>query len=219
MAASSDPYARTTFGGKPSDVATAAALRLMEGDLGYKLTVYQIIGGAAASSGTHLKGRAVDLAPYDWRRKLRVGLKYGFIGWHRKAVPGLWAEHVHMVLVLGSVRNAKGIAEVAFRQIAAYLRRDDGLVTGYHDSTTHPEDLVPFAYPPKKAPMPVTVNKITEARDEVTEARRAIGEAVVALQNIPAKRRVAKTAARLATGTLKAAGVACGVFLRTSPKK
>lgn len=185
-----DPYAHSTLHGKPLDNATIAAIKAMEAMLGYELTITQGIGGAAASSGTHLDGRAVDLAPFDYKRKLRAGLACGFIGWHRPRIFGLWPEHVHMVLVLGSRDNARGIAPAAFRQIAAYFRRTDGLRSDRPDSSTHPDLLVPFVYPPQGEPVSPFKNNVTEARDLLTEAAHALGMAAAKLEGTPKKRAV-----------------------------
>ena len=178
----SDPYGHSHFRGVLLDNATIAALQAMEAELGYELTLYQGIGGAAASGGTHLKGRAVDLAPWDYKRKLRVGLKHGFIGWHRPRIKGLWQEHNHLVLVLGSVNNQRGIAPAAWRQIGYYLRRLDGLVSSRFDASTNPGALVPFVYPPKEIPVPVPSNHITAARDRATEAIKVLGDMALELE-------------------------------------
>jgi hypothetical protein len=35
------------------------------------------------SRTTHVEGRAVDLAPWDWQNKLRVLKDLGFVAWYR----------------------------------------------------------------------------------------------------------------------------------------
>lgn len=194
-------YDRTTLHGHLIDEATKAALQAMEADLGYELTIMQAIGGAEASSGTHTVGRAVDLAPHDYRVKLRVGLRHGFIGWHRPYVRGLWPEHIHMVLVLGSRDNTRGIAGVAFRQIAAYFSRRDGLISNRTDASTQPDRLVPFVYPPKEPVVPPFSNGVTQALDLVVEASVKLAQAATKLEkaNRPTRTGRARMAALAAT--------------------
>lgn len=214
-------YERTTFRGEPLDHATVAALQEMEAMLGYELTVLQGIGGAAASAGTHLGlngegGRAVDLAPFDWKRKLLAGLACGFIGWHRLPLAGVWSEHVHMVLVLDRMDNARGIAPAAFRQIAAYVvRRTDGLAQDRPDKSDRPDLLHVFHYPPKGAPVSPFANDVTRARDKFTEAAHAIGEGIVYLQRTDPKRKVARAGIPIA----KAIRRSVNGLLRTLPRK
>ena len=196
-----DAYKRTIYNGRLMDYGTKAAVQAMEADLGYKLTIMQGIGGASASAGSHTVGRAVDLSPFDYRRKLRVGLKHGFIGWRRPYVRGLWPEHIHMVLVLGHRTNSRGIAPVAYRQIGSYFARRDGLVSNRSDSSTRPDLLVPFIYPPKEVPKPVFSNRVTEALDLVVEAATKLGQAATKLEkaNRPTRAGRARLAALAAT--------------------
>jgi hypothetical protein len=137
MASLPDPYSRTTHDGRPIDHATAARLRMAEERLGYELTVTQGIGGAAASAGTHVEGRAVDLAPWDWQNKLRVLKDLGFVAWYRPYVAGLWPAHIHAVLIFDGRDNHRGIAESAWRQIGSFDQGRDGLANNNVD-TLHP---------------------------------------------------------------------------------
>jgi exonuclease III len=139
-----DPYAHSTFRGKPLDNATIAALKIAEEKLGYELTIYQGIGGASASAGTHTEGRAVDLAPYDAERKLRVLKDLGFAIWHRPYVSGLWAEHLHGILIFENRQNSRGLADVGFRQIAAFDAHRDGLVSNRLDDSYRPSPPAVF---------------------------------------------------------------------------
>lgn len=138
-----DPYARDTFHGKPLDNATIAALKIAEQRLGYELTIYQGIGGATASAGTHTEGRAVDLAPYDHERKLRVLKDIGFAAWYRPASSS-WSAHIHAILILENRVNSRGLADVGFRQIAAFDARRDGLVSNNPDPTYRPSPPAVF---------------------------------------------------------------------------
>lgn len=188
-----DPYARTTFHGRPLDNATAAALRLAEAELGYELTVVQGIGGAKASGGTHLEGRAVDLAPWDHARKVRVLQDLGFAAWYRPALPGVWGPHVHAVLIFESRDNRRGLAPAGFNQIGDYDRGGiagrpgDGLAgVGTDPNTYRPTPRRVFTMDEYRAtfekskPQPVR-NKITRARDRIVEAITALEQAAALL--------------------------------------
>ena len=139
-----DPYGRSTFHGKPLDNATIAALKVAEAELGYELTILQGIGGADASAGTHAEGRAVDLAPFDRDRKLRVLKDIGFAVWYRPAIVGLWGAHIHGILIFESRTNSKGLADVGFRQIAAFDARRDGLKSNQPDPSYRPDPKAVF---------------------------------------------------------------------------
>lgn len=176
-------YDRVTFHGKPMDRATMDALKAMEDILGYELTITQGIGGAAASSGTHLKGRAVDLPPWDWRNKMAAAKKVGFAVWYRPAVPGLWPEHLHMVLILNTLTNGTGIAASALRQIGSFLRGRNGLVGDGPDTT--PERVKPqpiFKWPVKTAPKPRPARTgVTRTRDRLVRMEQYAAEIDVLL--------------------------------------
>lgn len=161
-------YDHITSRGKPMDRATADALGVVEAKLGYPLTVLQGIGGAAASAGTHLLGRAVDLAPWDYKRKVRALRDAGFAAWYRPALPGVWGAHVHAVLILDSPTNAKGIAASALRQIASYLRGRDGLKGDASDPEPYrPAKPVVFTWPVKAPPAKAARTGITRTRDRL----------------------------------------------------
>lgn len=175
-----DPYARTEFRGKPLDNATAYACMEAERLLDYQLTVVQGIGGAAASSGTHLEGRAVDLASWDAARKVRVLRDLGFAAWYRPELPGVWGPHVHAVLILESRDNRRGLAPAGFDQIGKYDRGEDGLA---NPPTRDPN---PYRPSPKAVytlaefredtmPEPTQVQKM---RNAMVEARHALGDAI-----------------------------------------
>lgn len=207
-------YDHDYFHGKLLDVATIMALKAMEADLGYELTITQGIGGAPASGGTHLRGRAVDLAPYDWKNKLRVGLKHGLIGWHRPYIRGLWPEHNHLVLVLGDIDNQRGIAPAAWRQIIAYVkRRSDGLRSDRFDSSTRPDLLVPFVYPPKEPVVPPFSNHITKARDLGTEVAHQLGLLATELEQAAPNRPTKAGKARINTAAVTTRTLRRGVIL------
>lgn len=132
------PYDRTTYGGKTVDWLTRAALEATAKRLGYDLTILQgsyNTGGVSASAGTHDGGGAVDLAPADWQNKVREMRRTGFAAWHRPAIPGLWSEHVHAVL-MGNRR----LSPAAQVQVAEYLRGEDGLAD--HRPDDGPRDFI-----------------------------------------------------------------------------
>lgn len=121
----SDPYAKLMRDGKTVDALTDGALRRAEKRLGYSLTIVQgsyNAGKVAASAGTHDDGGVVDLMPWDRDAKVAALRAVGFAAWYRPAIPGLWAAHIHAVLI-GHGR----LAPSAARQVSAYLARRDGL--------------------------------------------------------------------------------------------
>lgn len=205
-----NPYARTTFHGKPLDVATIEALKIAEQRLGYELTITQGIGGSvSASAGTHMGrdgegGRAVDLSSWDKARKLRVLKDLGFAVWFRPTISGLWHEHIHGVLILDRFDNARGVAPAAFRQIGSYTRGRDGLKGDRSDSSYRPSPLVAFHFPPKEPAVPPFSNNVTEARDLLVEAAHALGKAAVRLEAAPKTRAV-----------VRAQALACRAAMRT----
>lgn len=119
------PYDRTTYDGKTVDWLTRAALEATAKRLGYDLTVVQgsyNTGGVSASAGTHDGGGAVDLSPWDWQNKVRELRRTGFAAWHRPAIPGVWNEHIHAVLI-----GNRKLAPAARVQVDEYLRGENGL--------------------------------------------------------------------------------------------
>lgn len=126
-----DPLDRVTFRGKTMDRKTAAALAVLEQRLGYELTVVQGCYNAGAveqSAGTHDRGGAVDLAPYDGVRKMRKAREIGFDAWVRLPSEGPWSEHVHMVL-----HGHQDLAPAAYRQTIAYDNGLNGLASNLPD--------------------------------------------------------------------------------------
>lgn len=191
-----DPYARDTFHGKTLDNATIQALKVAEQRLGYELTIIQGIGGAKASGGTHLEGRAVDLTANDRERKVRVLQDVGFAVWYRADLPGVWGEHIHAILIFDTVTNAKGVAPAGFRQIAMYLNRRDGLVSNLPDANTYrPSPVKVFTLKDYrqsfKEPKMAKTN-IQRARNRLTEAIHAAGQAAALLDDADPSRVVAR---------------------------
>jgi hypothetical protein len=206
-----DAYERELFHGKLLDKATISALKEVEADLGYELTITQGVGTSVdASAGTHAGlngegGRVVDLAPFDAKRKLRALWRHGFFAYHRRTIPGLWSEHIHAGLVLNSFSNPRGIAASAFRQIAAWLDHRDGLKSNLRLPDSITPSITPYQYPPKVAPVPVFSNNITEARDQLVKAAHALGVAAVKLES--SKRPTAAGRARMAAAAATIRGV------------
>lgn len=139
-----DPYERVTFRGKTVDRMTQAALQVAESRLGYELTIVQgsyNAGGVSASAGTHDGGGVVDLAPYDYARKVRVLRDLGFAAWYRPASSS-WNPHIHAVLA-GNLK----LSASAAAQVVEYLAGGDGLVGSSPDPNPYrPEPPVLFDY-------------------------------------------------------------------------
>lgn len=149
------PYARTTRDGKTLDQITNYALYAMERRLGYtpgSLTVVQGSynkGGVGASAGTHDGGGAVDLTPVEWPAKVHAARMVGFAAWHRPAIPGLWGEHIHMILI-GNEKLSPAAAE----QVDQYRRNLNGLADHAPDHTFHPNPIPTFHMPDHAQELP-----------------------------------------------------------------
>lgn len=139
------PYDLTTHDGKTVDVLTDAALQAAEKKLGYTLTIVQgsyNAGGVGASAGTHDGGGAVDLTPVDWERKVHVMRAVGFAAWHRLAIPGVWEEHIHCILI-----SDLKASPAARAQVQDYRNHLDGLAGHGPDNTWHPNPIPWFRLP------------------------------------------------------------------------
>lgn len=140
-----DPYTRVTFRGRLVDAQTMGALLVAEKRLGYELTITQgsyNAGGVSASAGTHDGGGVVDLAPYDYKRKVRVLRDLGWAAWYRPAIPGLWSAHIHAILI-GNSRMSSGAAA----QVVDYKNGLDGLAGKRPDPNPYrPDPPVVFDY-------------------------------------------------------------------------
>lgn len=135
-----DPYALTKHDGKVVDELTHQALLSVERILGYPLTVLQGSynkGKVKQSAGTHDGGGVVDLAPWDWENKVRALRSVGFAAWHRPALPGVWGEHIHAVLI-GNQRMSAS----AQGQVIDYRNKRNGLANGARDDFPFHPDVV-----------------------------------------------------------------------------
>ena len=189
----SDAFDKVTFRGRLMDKKTQAFLEAMEEKLGYELTVVQgsyNTGGVSASAGTHDGGGVVDLAAYDYERKVKVARQLGAFAWYRPDLPGVWGEHIHLGL-----RNHGRLSEAAQSQQRDYDAKPplNGLASHAADRTWHPDPPVEFKYPTKPVPPPAT--KITQARDALVEAIHALGQAAALLEATDAARVVAHATA------------------------
>lgn len=195
-----DPYARTTTrDGKPIDNATLYALIEAERILGYPLSVMQGIGGAAASGGTHLLGRAVDLSDWDAKRKVRVLRDLGFAVWYRAELPGVWGPHVHAVNIFESRSNTKGIAWAAFDQIRKYDAGQDGLAGSSRDSNPYrPSPPAVYTLAEFREDVMPPMNEVESARDSIVRARHHLGNAIAFCRDAEGREVVQGAAPKLA---------------------
>ena len=96
--------------------------------LGEKVPLYQgsYHKGVGASAGTHDKGGVIDNHPHTSKHTpdqiVRALRRVGFAAWHRKAVTGLWGEHIHAV----DMQN-KDLTPIAAQQVVAYKKGFNGL--------------------------------------------------------------------------------------------
>lgn len=127
------PYDRTTYDGPTHvvDELTKAALDRVAGRLDYDLSLYQgsYHKGVGPSAGTHDGGGVVDLAPWDHVDKVRELRRVGFAAWYRPAIAGLWAAHIHAVLM-----GNRKLSPAARAQVAEYLAGFDGLAGSGRDT-------------------------------------------------------------------------------------
>lgn len=142
------PYGKTEIRGHTLDNLTDYALLAVEAKLNYRprsLTVVQgsyNAGGVGASAGTHDGGGAVDLTPVNWQEKVHALRAVGFAAWHRPALPGVWGEHIHCILI----GNAK-LSPAAAAQVVDYRNHRDGLAGHAADNTWHPDPIPTFHMP------------------------------------------------------------------------
>lgn len=144
------PYALDTSRGHTLDNITHYALYAVEGRLGYRLGSLDVLQGSynggtgevPASGNTHDGGGAVDLSAAHWPEKVRALRAVGFAAWHRPAIPGLWGEHVHAILI-GNVK----LSPAAAAQVDAYRRHRNGLADNAPDNTWHPAVIPTFHMP------------------------------------------------------------------------
>lgn len=106
------------FRGKPACDCLVDSLPLVEqvmlakGLIRHSLDIYQIIGGATASAGTHRTGGAVDTAQFS-AAQLRVWRDMGYdAGWHRRTAQGFDIDHCHAV-ARGCPHNAPARYQIA----------------------------------------------------------------------------------------------------------
>lgn len=152
------PYAKTTYDGRVVDQITRAALEAVAERLDYAdgLTLLQGSyneGGVSASGGTHDGGGVVDLAPYEWEKKVRALRAVGFAAWHRPYLAGVWGEHIHAVLI-----GNEELSPAAKSQVADYYAHRDGLAGHAADTSWHPSPVPVF-----KMPAPPTRGKNVDA--------------------------------------------------------
>lgn len=141
-----DPHELIAWRGVVIDRCTAGAIVVAEQKLGYELTIikaHEQGSPGSVSSTTHNGLGAIDLAPYDWERKMRV-LKEFFAIYHRTPDQGPWSEHLH-----GCSFCTVGMDPLAVAQIRDYNMKPprNGLAGHALDPNPwrHP-DAEPFDY-------------------------------------------------------------------------
>jgi hypothetical protein len=188
----SDAFEKVNYHGRLMDRKTMAFLQAMEQRLGYDLTIIQgsYNGGVVgASAGTHDGGGVVDLVAWDARRKVRVARELGAFAWFRPDLPGVWGEHVHL-----GVRSHGKLSPAAKAQQADFDANParNGLASNAIDRTWHPDPSVTYRYRASTEPPPPPPTRVARARDALTEAIHALGEAAALLDATDGSREFAK---------------------------
>ena len=169
-------FDKVTFRGHLMDRKTQAFLEAMEARLGYELTVLQgcyNAGGVAASAGTHDGGGVIDLAPFDFRKKVKVARSLGAFAWRRVPAEGPWEEHIHF-----GIRNHGNLSTGAQSQQRDFdsTPKRNGLATHLIDPNQYPAKAITFVYPVRKPRRPP---KVTEAILAAKAAKKGAGPAQV----------------------------------------
>lgn len=140
------PFQKVTYNGALMDQKTKTFVQCLEKDLGYPLTILQgcYHPGVSQSAGTHDGGGVLDLAPYDWGRKVTAARKRGGFYWHRLPIPGVWGEHIH-----GGIRNHGTLSDSAKaqqRDFDAHPPRNGLASHAVDTSGIHPNPPARFSY-------------------------------------------------------------------------
>lgn len=156
---------RIHLGPNQLDRRTYTKLTAAEKRLGRPLTVVQgsYSNGVSQSAGTHDGGGALDLSTRGLDRAdiwaaLTALRQSGLIAWHRPAIRGLWADHIH-ALDYGNPR----LSPAAARQVKAYEAGRDGLATNGPD--TGPSVHIPKTPPTsRRKPAAQAAHNITHGQ-------------------------------------------------------
>lgn len=143
----SDAYERTTLDGHTVNRRTLAAFLTAQArpQTDNDWTVFQgsyNAGGVSQSAGTHDGGGAIDVSPFNWEQRVHALRAVGFAAWHRPAIPNLWGEHIHCILI-----GDKEMSPAAREQVAQFRNHQDGLAGHGPDNTWRPNPEVVFDYP------------------------------------------------------------------------
>ena len=141
------PTERCTYHGATMDEKTKAFLQVLERQLGYELTITKgcYLPEDGNSARTHVGGGVVDLAPFDYKRKVRKARDLGAAAWYRPRIPGLWEPHIHLVII-GHQTLSDG-PDGAQAQVVKYLAGEDGFAGHNADPNPYrPNPLRRFSY-------------------------------------------------------------------------
>ena len=156
------------FRGYSFDERTVKMIKYAEKQLGAQLTITQgsyNTGGVAASAGTHDGGGVVDFSvagynPAELKIVLRTLKDAGFAAWSRTYKPGVWPAHIHAVAI-----GCTDLSPSAKRQVVAFDKHKDGLVTNLPDYSYHPQPKVYFSF---------TLNKPVKRGNKIVNAIKSL---------------------------------------------
>lgn len=181
------PYDQVQYQGHTFDQRTLAALHAAEAKVkdDPDWTVVQGSynpGGVGQSGGTHDRGGAVDLTPFNWEKRVHALRSVGWAAWHRPAIPGTWGEHIHAIEI-----GNKKLAPLAELQAKGYLDHRDGLGPWPFgpDNTWHPKPPVVFDWQAYQAERRRLAARAARASAAV---KRAVKSLVRARKNTDDKR-------------------------------
>jgi hypothetical protein len=130
--------------GATVDRKTVELLKIAERRLDYEVDVikgHSVSTTTGVSSTTHNKGGVCDIKPFDHERKVKVLRDLGCAAWFRDAIPGLWEEHIHFVVI-----RHGNLDPAAARQVESYLRGRDGLKGDNIDPNKYHPAFSDFSY-------------------------------------------------------------------------
>lgn len=144
------------------DALTISVIERAERALGRQLVITQgsyNAGAVKQSAGTHDRGGAVDISTRSLTEAQKQATilelrKAGMAAWIRRTLPGVWAEHIHGIVV-----DHPDLSSGAAAQVVAYRAGRNGLANHGQDDgprlTPIPRPQWPAVVPKKRRPQKI----------------------------------------------------------------